>query len=538
MENGNNQKNSGQINLVDIFFYLLNHWYWFVLCIGLAVAFTSYRYAKTPFSYRSNATIIIKNPSNTRATTKLDNYSNLINSVSMSNEMLQLKSKTLMAEVVKDLNIDVNYIHHVGLRNIELYRNAPIRIFFSREDNPIGYFTIKATPRDSKTIELDLSSLGQKNVVVSYGDKVKIGDGSFTIDKTRNLGKHWFGEAIYIQKIPVSQAAAAYSSALNISQNNSAETVLNLSIQDFSLQRANDILTAIVYRYNEEAVKEKNKVAVNTAEFIDSRIKIIRKELSDVEDMMSGYRSTKKLLDANADAAEYLSESRSYGSDISQVETNLSIAEYLRDYVRGSMDSFEVIPANTGLNDANLDQAISQYNDLVIKRDRLEKASSSVSPAVMQIEDAMISMKQNILGTIDNLMTSLNVQKRDLLRQEATAMEKFTEMPEKAIEMRQMERQLSIKEDLYIYLLNKREENELSQAMVDDNAIMFDSAEGSPVPVYPSRQRMMLLAVLMGLLVPAVVMLFKMFLDNKVYSRKDVEEIVKVPFIAEIPMKK
>ncbi|MBO6237735.1 MAG: hypothetical protein J6N50_02985, partial [Bacteroidales bacterium] len=123
-----------QINLVDLFFFLLSHWYWFLICIAIALGYAYYRYAKSPLIYQSDVTVVIKDPSNTTRSVRMDNYSNIINSVDMTNEMLQLRSKSMMSEVVRALDADVNYREHVKLRDIELYRTSPVRIFFSREE--------------------------------------------------------------------------------------------------------------------------------------------------------------------------------------------------------------------------------------------------------------------------------------------------------------------------------------------------------------------------------------------------------------------
>ena len=126
-----------QINLVDLFFYLLNHWYWFLICAAIALGYAWYKYSKSPLVYKSNVTVVIKDPSNTTRSVRMDSYSNIINSVDMTNEMLQLRSKSMMEEVVRSLDADVNYQVHERLRSIELYRNSPVRIFFSRNEGEV-----------------------------------------------------------------------------------------------------------------------------------------------------------------------------------------------------------------------------------------------------------------------------------------------------------------------------------------------------------------------------------------------------------------
>ena len=165
-----------QINLVDLFFFLLSHWYWFLICVAIALGYAYYRYAKSPLVYQGNVTVVIKDPSNTTRSVRMDSYSNIINSVDMTNEMLQLRSKSMMSEVVRALDADVNYREHVKLRDIELYRNSPVRIFFSREEGEDpGTFSIKVTPVDAKTIRVE-GAAGLQTVALD--DTVALGTGS------------------------------------------------------------------------------------------------------------------------------------------------------------------------------------------------------------------------------------------------------------------------------------------------------------------------------------------------------------------------
>ena len=243
-------------------------------------------------------------------------------------------------------------------------------------------------------------------------------------------------------------------------------------------------------------------------------------------------------MSVNETATTYLSESRGYNAEIMNVETRLEMARYLKNYVSNLGDRYEMIPVNTGLNDANADATIAQYNNLILRRQALVEASSTQSPAVKQLDASLQTLRNNIVGIIDNIVVSLNIKKNDLSKHEREAIQKFSTMPTKALDVLSIERQQKIKEALYIYLLNKREENTLAEAMVDNNAKLLDAAEGSPVPVSPSKNKMMLLAILMGLLVPAVILLFRLFIDTKVHTRKELEDALSIPFLAEIPLKK
>ncbi len=524
--------NKSQVNVLDLFFYLLGQWYWFVLCIALCVGYAYYRYAKAPMIYRSDATVIIKDPSNARSTVSLGNYSGMINRISMSNEMLQLKSKQLMSEVVRALDADINYGYKEKLRTTELYDSSPVRMHVSRELGQPDYLSLHVRCADSGTLQV--WSGEDKTQMVALGDTVTISGATLCFTPTINYSR-FIGKEITITKVPLMSAAVQFLSRLKIQQAESEATILSISLQDFSLRRANDVLNTLVDKYNEDAIREKNRIAVNTASFINERLMIIQEELNEVEDDIANFKVSEQMMDVNSQAAEYLRATKAYGSKIEEIETKLRLADYLDQYLRDSFKEYQVIPVNTGLEDADINGAIDSYNKLILQRERLIEASSSDSPAVIQTEKALAPLRQNILGYISNLKTSLHLQEDQLQELEQENLRKFTSMPEKARKLISIERQQNIKESLYVFLLNKREENALTQAMVDNNARMIDSAEGSSRPIYPERNKMLLVAFLIGLFVPAVVLLGRLLLDTKLRSRKDLDDAGDMPFLADIP---
>ena len=176
---------SNQVNLVDIFLYLLRYWYWFILCIAVAMGITYYHYAKTPFTYRSDATVMIKTPKNQTTTVNLDRYNNLINSVNMINEILELRSRHLMERVVQTLDTDVSYVKQDGLREVELYRTAPVRFFFSREEGAPQRMTMVVTPKSDSTLLVDMTAMGKGKETLPLGDTIKLDKGWMMFLPTR-----------------------------------------------------------------------------------------------------------------------------------------------------------------------------------------------------------------------------------------------------------------------------------------------------------------------------------------------------------------
>lgn len=519
-----------QVNLVDIVLYLLSNWIWFVLCIALALCVAYIRYSRMPFMYQSSVTAIMKNPSTAIRTAQLGTYDQMVNKVNMSEEDLQLRSTSLMSQVVTALNADVYYNKKDKGREVELYQTAsPVVLHFDRQQGDPGLFSISVTPREDGLL---LVEGGNSPMIAALGDTVALGDGKVVFEGTSHYDEY-IGTAVQIRKVPVASAVGSFLSRLNVSHSGN---IISMAEEDFNAQRAADILNMLIIKYNEDAIRQKRRVAIQTSEFIEERLKVIEQELGGVKGELVDFQKSNMLMNVAEAAGLYLNESRGYNADIINVETRIALANYVKNFVEGTAGRFQMIPANTGLNDANIDGVINQYNDLILKREKLVEASSTESPAVKATETQLTSLEHSIVGLLDNLVSSLQLSRQDLDRREGTSVDKFLEMPAKQQEMLDILRQQSIKESLYTFLLNKREENALSRAMADDNILVVDPAGVNPVPVSPNKMRLLALALLAGLLLPAAVLIARLFLDNKVRTRKEIEDNVDVPFLAEIPL--
>ena len=221
------KQNTSQVNLIDIFFYLLNHWYWFVICIVIAMGYAYWKYSKIAFMYRSDAIVVIKDPSSTQSSANLTSYNSLINKVDVSNEILTLKSKRLMDSVVRTIDTDVSYTIRQGLRDIELYDSSPVRLLFSRENEPLERLSAVVSPKNATTVSLSVEG---KSMDLALGDTLRIDGAAISLIPTSAYGPSWFGKQISINKIPSSNAAAAFRSRLKITNNEEAPTILAVSI--------------------------------------------------------------------------------------------------------------------------------------------------------------------------------------------------------------------------------------------------------------------------------------------------------------------
>ena len=539
MQTNNQMKSEQGLNLMDLLAYFVSKWRWFLLSVLVCVGIAWYNYARSPLVYFRSATIIIKDPSNKTSTSGLDRFDNIINKVNVANELLQFRSKQLTREVVQRLHADVSYQVEDGLRTNELYSLTPVKVSFL-DSIPGRYLSFTMTIKDKSTVIFsDLEGFGpDKNYIVKVGQRVNIGGVRLVATATNFYAPSWSGTDIRVTKLPLESVVNRYKASLGIQQEDEESSILKLSLKDSSPERAEDVLNMLITVYNEEAIKDKNQVAVNTANFINERLIIISRELGGVESELQSFKQRNQVIDISTSANMYMNESQKYNADALELETQLRLAQFIKSYLTDPTKERELIPANTGIGDAGIESQIGLYNTAKLKRDRLVDDSSENNPVVQELNNSLRAMKQNIIRAVDNMIVSLNVKRNDAQNREYRAQSRVISIPKKERQMLSIERQQKIKEALYLFLLNKREENALSQAMADNNARVIDAAEGSPSPISPQRNRILLLGLLVGVALPAVGCLMVLFMDTRVHSRKDVEKALSVPFLGEIPYEK
>ena len=537
--NNQTNKNESGINLLDLFMYLASKWKWFLLSVLIFGGLAWLKYAHTPFVYFRQATVIIKDPSNKTSSAGLDRYDNLINKVNVANELLQFRSKKLMTEVVNRLHADVSYQKDDGLRQVELYTQSPVKVSFP-DALPNSYLALDVTPLDKGSVKVQLIEDGEKGDAhtVNLNDTLALQQGRVVITPTNFYSEAWKGVDIHVRKMPVSSTVGYFLGCLGIRQETDEASILTLSMKDSSPVRAEDMLNTLIDVYNEATINDKNKVAVNTANFINERLIIIERELGSVEDAIEAFKHSNRILDLSTAAGQYVGETRESNAEGMELEMQIQLANYIKGYLTDPSKEVDLIPSNTGISDSHIESQIGQYNAMKLRRDKLIDDSSDQNPVVQELNNSLRAMKQTIVRSVDNHIVSLNVRRKDARSRESQAQARMMAIPAKEREMLSIERQQKIKESLYMFLLNRREENALTQAMADNNARVIDSADGSNAPISPNRNRILLLGVLVGVACPGVIFLMIMFMDTRVHSRKDLEGVVTAPFLGEIPLDK
>lgn len=527
------------IRIQDLWSMFVPKWYWFAISLFITLTIAVLYLLSTPPIYTRTAAILVKdNSKSSSSTSAMNDFSDLgifKSNTNINNELLTLKSPTLMTEVVNRLGLNETFTIRKGLKNVDLYKVSPVTITFCDKIEVPLSFTIKFSLKEAFAIsELEISGedIGE-TLSAQMGDSIQTSAGIMIVSPTQEFTDVFIGTSIRYVRGSVRAAVDTYSNALVAELGNEDATIINLSINDTSIRKAEDILNTLIEVYNENWIRDKNQIAVSTSQFISDRLGVIESELGHVDENISSYKSEHLLPDVQAASSLYMAQSAENNKELSTLNNQLSTAQYIRRELN-TKQLDQTLPANSGIVSANIETQISEYNNLVLDRNRLIANSSEKNPLVKNMASSLQSMQRTIIQSVDNLIVSLNTQIRSLRRQEEATTNRLASNPNQAKYLLSVERQQKVKEELYLYLLQKREENELSQAFTAYNTRLITAPRGSMFPTAPRKMNILLVAFAVGLLVPAVGIFMKENMNTKVRGRKDLENL-SIPFIGEIP---
>ena len=527
------------IRIQDLWSMFVPKWYWFAISLFITLTIAVLYLLSTPPIYTRTAAILVKdNSKSSSSTSAMNDFSDLgifKSNTNINNELLTLKSPTLMTEVVNRLGLNETFTIRKGLKDVDLYKVSPVTITFCDKIEVPLSFTIKFSSKEAFAIsELEISGedIGE-TLSAQMGDSIQTSAGIMIVSPTQKFTDVFIGTSIRYVRGSVRAAVDTYSNALVAELGNEDATIINLSINDTSIRKAEDILNTLIEVYNENWIRDKNQIAVSTSQFISDRLGVIESELGHVDENISSYKSEHLLPDVQAASSLYMAQSAENNKELSTLNNQLSTAQYIRRELN-TKQLDQTLPANSGIVSANIETQISEYNNLVLDRNRLIANSSEKNPLVKNMASSLQSMQRTIIQSVDNLIVSLNTQIRSLRRQEEATTNRLASNPNQAKYLLSVERQQKVKEELYLYLLQKREENELSQAFTAYNTRLITAPRGSMFPTAPRKMNILLVAFAVGLLVPAVGIFMKENMNTKVRGRKDLENL-SIPFIGEIP---
>ena len=524
----------------------LRYWPWFILgvilCVVIGILYIKY---STP-QYNTTASIIIKDEESKGPSSEMAAFADLgllggMGASSIENEMGILRSKTLTSQTIKALNLNITYFEEGAVKSKELYNNSPFKVVALqldekalensiKEERGNAFYIIPKTDENFHLINTETEEVFEGK----FGNPVAINFATITVEETGLSLEDKEGE-ISVRFNPLESVVDNYREAVNINLTDKNSSLLELSLVDPVREKAQDILDQLILEYNQQAIEDKNLVATNTAEFIDERLAIINQELDSVEVGKEEFKEANQLTNIEAESEMFIENASDYKKRQQEIGTQLELANAMIAYLETGSNS-DLLPANLGIEESGVNDLIGEYNTLVLERNRILSGSTEENPVVLRLNSQIEQMRANVLQSLERMRNNFLIAQKDLDRQAAVIGSQISAVPAKERQYRGIERQQNIKEALYLFLLEKREENSLSLAVTAPKAKIVDSAYSNNTAVSPKSKIILLAALILGLLIPFLIIYIKTLLSNKVKSREDLEKHANIiPVVGEIP---
>lgn len=545
----NREEEHSGFNLAALWKIVVLHWYWIVLStiVALGAAFGYLKYTRPV--YASNMKILVKDEDSRSRMYRggqlaLESMGVISNSNGFDNELEILTSSNINQRVIKSLKLYVSYELDGRLRNHELYKNNPyivdmpenqlvdlhslIQLKIDRQGDGVHVEGEIYVPRAKEPILFERSV---KELPGSFNTPV----GTITLQRNPGVGAELPEQAMYATIMPLEYAAKAYGSRLSVSASSKTTTVAVLNYLDTQPERAIDYLNELFRSYNEDANEDKNEVALKTEEFLKNRISAIREELDATESNLESYKKKNELINLTNDASNALNKLTEYQKEQVELETQLNLVTALLDYVDDPRNAFNVVPSNLGLKDADMSNLLNKYNDYVLQRNRLLKSSSPENPYVKRLTAQLEEMWPTIRLSLKSVRENILTQKRSAEDQHNLFSRRVGEVPTQERSLNNIIRQQEIKVELYLMLLQKREENYISLNSTAAKARVIDDPR-STGKKSPKTMVILLGALVLGLCFPVGLIYLLGLLRYRIEGREDVEMLTKIPVLADIPL--
>ncbi|MBQ9285567.1 MAG: polysaccharide biosynthesis tyrosine autokinase [Bacteroidaceae bacterium] len=535
---------SAGIDFRQVWSIFLLNWYWFVIsalvCFGLALLYLRYQ----PNIYRVATKVLIKDEENKHYSSNelMSNQLGFVtNSSGFDNEIEILSSAAVATRAVKSLKLYVRYTMDGRVRDADLYRNSPILVDIeeSHLDELKQPIPISITKK-GKGIHVEISqpSKGDAPEVLAVDLKklpssvnANVGKILFSQNPGFTMGERKLTAVIY----PPITIGRRYSRSLHAEPTTKFTSVARLSLLDTHPERAMDYLAELVEAYNEDANEDKNLLAEKTEDFINDRINSIRSDLDATESQIEQYKRGNSLINLPTDATQALTQSTEFQKKQVDIQTQMSLVKSLLDYVENPTNSLTLIPSNIGVSNQATNSMIAEYNNGVMKRNRLIRGSSETAPAVLQVTDEVMAMWGAVQQQLRSIYSDLQIQRNSAESQYNRFSGRVSSTPTQERAMNNMGRQQELKASLYLMLLEKREQNAISMKSIATKARVIDMPllEGKVSP----RSRIILLAALLcGFLLPFLYFYLKDLLRFRIEGRDDLEKATKLSILADIPL--
>ena len=541
------QEETSSINFQTIYTAVILHWKWFVLsliiCMGCAMIYLRY---KTPV-YQAYAKLLIKDDDSRGRGGKsgvltTSNLGIMSNSTGIDNEMEILSSLSIAQQAVRDLKLYVNYSLEGKVKDHLIYNSEPISVdldpsHLEKLNYPISLEINRKGSSYTVTGEYLNPKTGVTNsiekTITSFPTRIDTKTGIITLQSNGDRGLLPEGRALKVTILSPKSVAAKYAGSLSVSQTSKTTTIAELVLKDESPQRAVDYLRQLAICYNRQANEDKNEIAVRTEEFINGRLEKINAELGSTEGSLEEYKKRNNMVELKMNAAQAVQNQDVYSQKLAEANTQMALLNSISEYLNDPSNKYQTLPSNVGLSDASATSLIDKYNDIVITRNRLLRSASESSPTVTPLTAQLDDLTSSIKRAMIQARKSMEIERNNIANMYGRYASQTNATPEQERILTQIGRQQDVKSGLYLMLLQKREENSISLAATADKGKLIDDPQYMG-KVSPKSSTIMLIALILGLAIPAGVIFIVNFMRYKIEGHDDVAKLTSLPIIADV----
>lgn len=529
-----------------IFTMVVLNWQWFLLSILICVfsAMIYLRYT-TPV-YQVSVKMLIKDEDNRRRSTQMlsnmRDFGFISNSTGIENEIEILQSKILAEEVVKNLKLYTEYYSDGRIKKVLMYQTQPINVdidplSLSKMDDTLKIVNMSITREKSKYVVNGTvqAGNGEREFSTSFttmpaARKISAGTLTFTSIAGRKMQE---GETMHVNISPVTMVASRYVGSLSVEPTSKVTSIALLTIKDINAKRAQDFLKELAECYNGQANADKNEIARKTELFINDRMEKINAELGMTEGQIESFKRSHNMTNMSIDAAQSVQRSSEFSDQLSQVNAQIQMIDYMREYVDNPSNKYQIMPSGIGLNDASSAALINDYNQQVQNRNRLLRSASENAPQVMTLTSTLDELERSIRTSLTQAHRSADIRRQSISNQYSMYQSRVSSTPVQERVLTEIGRQQEVKSGLYLMLLQKREENSISLAATADKGKLIDKPKYGG-KVSPKSAIIMLISLILGAGLPALILYLIQFLKYKIEGPDDLARLTNLPVVAEV----
>ncbi len=536
------EDDSETFDIKKVFGNIMDKWYYFIFgtILSLLLAFLVIRYSNPV--YEINTEMMVEEQNGSSSGSSLSQGSGLFKdlggafnlSSTVENEEEMLKARSLMYSVVKDLQLNVTYYKKEQIRKIETFEKTPYQVHLVEIKNTVKPFVLHWKEVNSASYDV-YDSKDKKVLTANYGSTVTYKNCSFSIDRNRNIKiSKEDANKFYFQVTSYDNTTAAYQKNLAITVPSDKANAIDISITSQVPSKGEFVLNYFIQRYLRSSLEQRNQIADSTLSFINTRLSLVTGELSNIENQIALYKGNNKIISPDAQAQLLANTSSDNFKQNSQLDLQLDIIHSLKNYIGDESNNKRIVPSNLATADPNFTQIVAKYNTLMIERDRVSLNYPDTNPLLQNIDMQLSNLRKDMISNLSSSQNNIIETKKHLTSDDRSLNARIFVAPNVEKGYLELAREQKIKEALYLFLIQRREEVAISRSSNMAKATVIDEPKALAEPVAPNKLIIYIAFLIAGLLIPAIVFYIRSVLNTKVLTKEDINKKTQIAVLAEI----